>query len=200
MSAEVWAAFLLFAVVAVATPGPNNLLLLNAGLRQGLRKTLPFVIGINIGFSMLMLAIGFGLGRLFEQSLAIQMVLKILGTAYFLFLAFRLFRPAEAREQEEKPWRLGFWSGIAIQAVNPKAWVMCITTISLFLPRDWDIGTLGSMVGAFVVLGAPANIAWAGLGRSLRSILSDAKRLRLFNMSMAALLILSIAPVWIPRF
>lgn len=196
MSVEVWTAFAVFAFVAAATPGPNNLLLLTSGLRVGLWRTMPFIFGISVGFSALLVAVGYGLGQLFERFPAVQLAFKAVGTAYFLYLAWTLLRPSRARDAEDRR-DLGFWAGVAFQAVNPKAWLMCITAVALYLPQSWNAATLALMVATFVVLGLPANVAWAGIGRLLRSLVSNARRMRVFNAVMAALLVLSILPVWI---
>lgn len=196
-SVEFWLPFTVFAFVAAATPGPNNLLLLTSGLRVGLRRTLPFIVGIAVGFSTLIVATGFGLGQLFERFSILHLALKILGTAYFLFLAWTLLGPARTKDSAQgRP--LGFWAGLFFQAVNPKAWLMAITAIALYLPHPWTLATVALMAGIFVAVGVPANLAWAGAGQMMQSLVGNAERMRLFNIVMAVLLVLSILPVWIP--
>jgi len=196
MSLEILTAFAAFAFVSAATPGPNNLLLLGSGLRVGLWRTMPFVVGINFGFSVLLVSVGYGLGQLFERFPAAQLSLKIVGTGYFLYLAATLLRSGKT-ERKAHHRDLGFWSGAVFQVVNPKAWLMCITAVSLFLPDGWSAVTIAAMVATFVLLGLPANVAWAGVGQSLRALVSDERRMRAFNSVMAVLLVLSIVPVWI---
>jgi threonine/homoserine/homoserine lactone efflux protein len=197
-SLEIWAPFAVFAFVAAATPGPNNLLLLTSGLRVGLWRTVPFIIGISVGFSILLVATGYGLGRMFERFPLLHPALKILGTGYFLVLAWSLLRPGPARDGGGGR-HLGFWAGLVFQAVNPKAWLMAITAIALYLPQGWTPATIALMASVFVLVAFPANMAWAGAGQALRALVADAGRMRLFNMVMAALLVLSILPVWLPR-
>lgn len=190
-------AFAVFAFVSAATPGPNNLLLIGSGLRVGLWRTMPFVLGINFGFSVLLVSVGYGLGQMFERFPAAQLGLKIVGTAYFLYLAGALLRSGRA-EQKAGRSDLGFWSGAAFQLVNPKAWLMCITAVALFLPEGWSPAIIAAMVFTFALMGLPANIAWAGVGHSLRALVCDERRMRVFNAIMAVLLVLSIIPVWMP--
>ena len=197
MSFEVLIAVAVFAFVSAATPGPNNLLLLASGLRVGLWRTIPFVIGINLGFSILLASIGFGLGQLFEIFHAAQLILKIVGTGYFFYLAWTLLLKCSTKENTAAR-ELGFWGGAVFQIVNPKAWLMGITAISLFLPQNWTVATLATIVLIFMLLGLPASIAWAGIGQSLRSLVSDERRLRIFNSAMGILLALSIITVWMP--
>lgn len=196
MTLDLWAAFAIFTLVAVITPGPNNLLLLNSGLRLGVRASLPFILGISVGYCTLLIAMGFGLGQLFQQFPVLQLALRIGGTAYFLYLGWSLLMMDRVAEPAVKR-AVGFLGGITLQAINPKAWLMCMTAIALFLPSQWSVLTLVLMAAITVLLGMPANLAWASGGQLLRPLLNDARRMRLFNGAMAALLVLSILPVWI---
>lgn len=195
MTSELWFAFAIYAFVSAATPGPNNLLLLASGLRVGLWRTMPFVLGISVGFSALLIAVGYGLGQIFERFPIAQLTLRIVGTAYFLWLAWTLLSAGRAGKAGSDR-KLDFWAGVTFQAVNPKAWLMGITAISLYLPVGWGAATLALMVSTYIVLGMPANMAWAGAGQMLRAFVSDTRRMRIFNAVMAALLLLSILPVW----
>lgn len=192
------APFALFAFVSAATPGPNNLLLLTSGLRVGLWRSIPFILGISVGFSALLFATGYGLGQIFEGFPAVQLALKIVGSIYFVALAWTLVSSQETHIAGEGRG-LGFWTGVLFQAVNPKAWLMCITAIALFLPSTWTFATIAMMAGVFVVVGFPANMAWAGAGQLLKPLIADASRMRVFNIAMATLLVLSILTVWIPE-
>ena len=196
MSPDIWAAFAIFTLVAVITPGPNNLLLLTSGLRLGVRASLPFIFGISVGYCALLIAMGFGLGQLFQQFPLLQLALRIAGTAYFLYLGWTLLRPAQAAERPAGR-TMGFFGGITFQAINPKAWLMCMTAIALYLPSEWSVPTLVLMAAISVLLGIPANLVWASGGQLLRPLLNDVRRMRIFNGVMAALLILSILPVWV---
>jgi threonine/homoserine/homoserine lactone efflux protein len=197
MSVELWGAFALFAFVACATPGPNNLLILGSGLKVGLWRTVPFIAGVSAGFATLLLAVGYGLGQAFERYPTLQLTLKIVGTAYFLLLAWTLVRTRPGKDVAQGK-DLDFWAGAIFQAVNPKAWFMAITAMSLFLAPGWTFATLALMIVTFVAVGVPANLAWAGMGQILRPLVGSPDRMRVFNAVMAALLVVSILPVWIP--
>jgi len=197
MEPEIWLAFATFAFVSAATPGPNNIILFASGLRAGFLGALPFLAGIALGFGSLLIATGYGLGRLFETVPALQLTLKIVGSAYFLWLAYKLLNAKGARTDGEER-TFGVLSGALFQIVNPKAWVMTITAVSLYLPQDWTLWTLLLLVGTFWGLGLPANACWAGAGQLLAQLLSDPRRMRLVNAVMAVLLALSIIPVWAP--
>lgn len=198
MGLDALAPFAIFAFVSAATPGPNNLLLLTSGIRVGLWRSIPFIVGISVGFSALLVATGYGLGQVFESFPAVQLALKIVGSIYFVALAWTLVSSQETHTADQGRG-LGFWTGVLFQAVNPKAWLMCITAIALFLPSTWTFATIAMMAGVFVVVGFPANMAWAGAGQLLKPLIADASRMRVFNIAMATLLVLSILTVWIPE-
>ena len=194
------APFALFAFVSAATPGQNNLLLLTSGLRVGLWRSIPFIVGISVGFSALLFATGYGLGQIFESFPAVQLALKVLGSIYFVALAWTLVSSQETHTAGEGRG-LGFWTGVLFQAVNPKAWLMCITAIALFLPSTWTFATIAMMAGVFVVVGfSGANMAWAGAGQLLKPLIAGRVGACAFSTSaMATLLVLSILTVWIPE-
>ncbi len=196
MPIELIVAYTIFAFVGAATPGPNNFLLLASGIRAGFRRTLPFVFGISLGFATLLGLIGAGLGQLFLRFPQAQLALKVLGTAYFLWLAWKIVTAPAARDDDKRPL-MGFWTGAAFQYVNPKAWLVCITAVSLYLPVDSGYGALALLVVIAIAVGMPANLAWAGAGQGMRRFIASPVYLRRFNLIMAALLILSIIPVWL---
>lgn len=99
MSPELLLAFAVFAFVSAATPGPDSLRLLGSGRRVGLWRTMPIVLGINFGLSVLLVSVGYGLGQMFERFPAAQLGLKIAGAAYFLYLAAALPRSGRTAQK-----------------------------------------------------------------------------------------------------
>jgi threonine/homoserine/homoserine lactone efflux protein len=196
MTLDLWLAFALFAFVGAGTPGPNNLILLASGLQVGVRRTLPFVVGINLGFSGLLVAAGLGLAQLFIAVPEAQLGLQLAGTAYMLWLALGLLR-AGGEVGGGSQALFGVWRGAAFQFVNPKAWILAIAAISIYLPVQAGPAALALMCVTVWLVGSPANIAWAWAGQRLQALLGSPRRLRLFNGVMAALLVLSILPVWL---
>jgi threonine/homoserine/homoserine lactone efflux protein len=196
MPVELIAAFVVFAFVGAATPGPNNFLLLASGIRAGFRRTLPFVFGISVGFATLLALVGAGLGQLFLRFPQVQLALKVLGTAYFFWLAWKIVTAPAPRDDDTRPL-MGFWTGAAFQYVNPKAWLICITAVSLYLPSGSGYEPLLVLVVLAIAVGMPANLAWAGAGQGMRRFITSPIYLRRFNLVMAALLVLSIIPVWL---
>lgn len=195
MSLEIFLALLAFAFVASATPGPNNLMLLSSGVTFGFRRTIPHMLGIGIGFVLLLLAVGAGLGALLAAVPALHLALKIAGGLYLCYLAYRIATSGapDAEDSDAKP--LGFWGAVAFQWVNPKGWVMAVTAMAAYTdPGNYWL-TMLIVAGAFGLVNLPSVSIWAGLGVMLRNWLSDPVRLRVFNITMAVLLVLSLWPM-----
>ena len=120
-----------FAFASSITPGPNNVLLAASGLTFGFRRTLPLVLGIEVGFLLLLLAVAVGLGAIFERLPWLQLALRVVGVTYLLYLAWSLWRSsATGGATLDRP--LGFAWGAMFQLVNPKAWMMAITMATAF--------------------------------------------------------------------
>ena len=92
VSQQLLVAFVVFAVVGLYTPGPNNVMLLASGLNFGLRRTLPHISGVALGFAFLVAVVGFGLGAVFDAYPLLQSVLKYGGAAYLVYLAVVIAR------------------------------------------------------------------------------------------------------------
>ena len=127
------AALVPLAFVASITPGPNNLMLLASGMNHGARRSMPHLAGVSIGFTFLLFLVALGLGTIFERFAAVELALKITGSAYLLLLAWRIFTTdtVNAADGDAKP--LTFLEAAAFQWVNPKAWVMGTTATSTLL-------------------------------------------------------------------
>lgn len=194
MSFAVLTALLSFAFVTTVTPGPNNLMLMASGANFGFRRTMPHMLGIVGGVSVMTLLVGGGLMALFDAVPALNLVLKVLSVGYLLWLAVKIATaaPLEDRAADGRP--MTFLQAAAFQWVNPKAWAMCLSAITLYAP-DRSLLSVAVVAGAFAFVCFPAISVWAWLGTMVRQWLSNATRLRIFNITMAALLIASLYPV-----
>ncbi len=196
MSADVFLALLAFAFVTSVTPGPNNLMLLSSGVTFGFRRTIPHMLGIGVGFVVLLLAVGAGLGGLLATLPWLYTALKIAGGLYLLYLAWRIATSGALGTTAGTGARpIGFFTAAAFQWVNPKAWVMAVTAMTAYTDPRWYVPTMLLVAAVFGLVNAPTVSTWAGLGSVLRTWLSDARRLRLFNVVMALLLVLSLWPL-----
>ncbi|MBB3217939.1 threonine/homoserine/homoserine lactone efflux protein [Ochrobactrum sp. RC6B] len=197
MSIEIFLALLVFAFVSSVTPGPNNLMLLASGVNFGFRRTIPHMLGIGVGFFVLLLAVGFGLGALIETVPSFYTALKFAGGAYMLYLAWKIAMSrsiGEARHRD-KSVPMTFLQAAAFQWVNPKAWVMAVTGIATYATHDNYYVAVLLVSTAFAIVNLPSVSVWAGFGTLLRNWLSDPARLKWFNLVMALLLVLSLWPM-----
>lgn len=191
----------MFGMVSSITPGPNNTMMLASGVNFGVLRSLPHLLGITIGFCVLVLATGLGLHAVFELWPVLQTLLRYGGGAYLLWLAWKLTTAGPPTGSGVAPGRpLGFWGAAAFQWVNPKAWVMALGAVSTFLPGGSaaGVGALLTLVAIFGLVNAPCVFCWLAFGNGMRSLLQRPAWLRTFNLVCAALLVASVWPMLAP--
>jgi threonine/homoserine/homoserine lactone efflux protein len=191
-------AFATMAFVSSITPGPNNLMLMASGLNHGLRRTLPHLLGVNLGFLVLCLAVALGLAEIFVRMPAVQSGLKWLGAGYLCWLAWRIASAPPAADPAAPKGRsrpLGFVGAAAFQWVNPKAWVMALGAFTAYVPAGVGFSTLLAFALLFAVVNAPCIVAWTMFGVRLRHWLRRPALQRAFNRTMGALLVASLWPM-----
>lgn len=196
MTAALLLAFIGFAFVSSITPGPNNTMLLASGVNYGFRRTLPHIAGISLGCMVMLLLVGLGLGQVFAALPQLYGVLRYAGAAYLLWLAWKIATAGAMTAHESEGGRpLTFWQAAAFQWVNPKAWILVVGAASTYAPRE-DFGR--NVIVLAILLGlvnAPSICVWAGFGTALGPFLSHPRRVRVFNVTMALLLVLSLLPM-----
>ena len=171
------------------TPGPNNVMLTASGANFGFRRTVPHMLGISAGCAVQLIAVCAGLGALFTRWPVLQTLLQWVGAAYLLWLGWKLFRSGEVAEGLT-PQPITFWQAAAFQFVNPKAWVMSLSAVSLFMPRDMGIVPATTyLLGLMLLINLPCIGVWALFGSSLRGLLKRPTARLAFNASMAVALV-----------
>jgi threonine/homoserine/homoserine lactone efflux protein len=196
MTYETMLAIGLFSLVGSVTPGPSNFMLLASGTNFGFWRTVPQILGITIGFSSVLLAVGFGLGTLISAYPPLGLSLKIVGGAYLLYLAWRIGMsrtPSSGDADAARP--LTFLESAAFQWVNPKAWIAALTAMAAYANAENPF--LSVMLTTFVIaiVNLPAVSIWAGFGVMLRRFLSDPAKLKWFNITMGLLLAATLWPL-----
>ncbi len=186
----------LYMISMTLTPGPNNVMLTASGANYGFRRTLPHMFGILGGCFLLFAGIALGLGLLFERYPPVQLALRLAGSAYLLYLAWRIATappPDLRRRGEGRPFT--FWQAAAFQFANPKAWVMGLALMAGFLPAGGDTLRNALLLAGFAELVAlPCIALWAGFGVAIGRWLNTPRAWRLFNGLMGAL---TAACVWL---
>jgi threonine/homoserine/homoserine lactone efflux protein len=197
MSNSLLLAFVMFAVVMFFTPGPNNIMLLSSGLTYGLRRTVPHIMGITVGFAFMVGAVGVGLGTVFIAYPVLQTILKYAGVAYLIYLAavIAMSKPVEPDQQKGRG-PMTFWGAAMFQWVNAKGWVMVIGTITAYAAIAAFPLNIVIQVVLSLILGAVSCTTWALFGTALRPLLTSPAAVRAFNIVMALLLLASLYPVF----
>lgn len=196
MSQQLFYAFLVFAVVMFFTPGPNNIMLLASGLNFGFRRTLPHIAGVAFGFAFMVGVTGIGLGAVFTSIPVLQTILKYGGAAYLVYLAIAIARsgpPDPGAAETRRP--MTFLGAALFQWVNVKGWVMAIGTITAYAAvasYPWNVFV---QVAVSVAMGGVSSVAWTLSGSALQSLVKSPRAVRVFNITMAVLLIGSLYPV-----
>ncbi|MFC0681264.1 LysE family translocator [Lysobacter korlensis] len=184
--------------VMAITPGPNNVLLADSGLRFGLRNTVPLILGVQTGVLVQNLLVGAGLGAVFVAHPAVQVGLKVAGTLYVLWMVWRSWSSSGLAERSsDRP--VGFVAAAAFQLVNPKSWLASTASVSAFLHADRvDLAMIVLLALVAMLVGTPCNVLWAVLGLTLKRLLSTPRALVAVNRMLAALLAMTAGLFWLP--
>lgn len=186
-----------FAFVSSITPGPNNIMLASSGIWFGFRRSIPHMLGITIGFGVLLAICAAGIGTLVMAVPALQTVLKVAGSGYLLYLAWQMRAMNFDREAEQVHRPMGFTAAAVFQFANPKAWIMAITGGSAFLPNLAPVSlAIGVYCLVFCTVNLPCISVWAGAGALLRRFLADPVWQKVFCGVMIVLTAYSALAIW----
>lgn len=188
--------FFLFVVSAAFTPGPNNIMIMSSGLNHGVRASLAHLMGICFGVPTMFLAVGFGLGVVFERYTFVHQAIQLVGIMYLIYLAWLIANTAPSSLNTDRAKPLTFVQAALFQWVNPKAWIMGTSAIAAYTTVGADLNIQIMMIALvfFVVAFASAGV-WMVFGASLKRFLSKARYQRVFNWVMALLLLASVVPI-----
>jgi threonine/homoserine/homoserine lactone efflux protein len=189
-----------FAVATSVTPGPNNVMITASGANFGFARSLPHMLGIGIGFMAMIVGVGLGLGGMFEALPFLHGLLRYVGAAYLLYLAYRIATaaPAAAEGARTAGRPLTFLQAAAFQWVNPKGWMMAVGALTAYTTVGGDF-LLETVVIALVfgAIGLPSVAMWAMVGVGIGRLLRAPRALRVFNIAMALLLVASLVPLFL---
>lgn len=197
MTYELLAALFAFAFATVITPGPNNLMLMASGANFGFRRTVPHMLGIAIGMPAMVVVVGLGIMQIFELWPVSLTVLKGLSVLYLLYLAWKIAHAAPPDQAETTASPLTFVQSAAFQWINPKAWTMALTAITLYAASR-DLAAILTVAGMYVLVSCVSTTGWTALGQQIRRVLKNPSHLRAFNVAMALLLVATLIPVLWP--
>ena len=197
MTQDQLAALITFAFVTSVTPGPNNLMLMASGANFGIARTVPHMLGVSIGFVVMCFLVGLGLAGVILTVPLAATALKLASVIYMLWLAWKIAHAAPPAEGQAAGKPMTFVQAAAFQWVNPKAWAMALSAVTVYAP-DRSLASLGLVAAVFGLINLPSVSVWTVLGQQMRRLLTNPARLRAFNLTMALLLVASLWPVLVP--
>jgi len=189
--------YIIYASLMSITPGPNNLMLFSYGKAYGLNDSRNIILGIFLGFFLMLCSAGYGIAKIITSNPMAGLVLKIIGSLWMLYLAFVL-RKLSVEVEPDKRVTIGFGEAFFMQFINLKAWVMAITGASAFLPQSNNIH-LNVFVYAisFGLVGFPCMIIWLKMGDVIAKIVKSEKASQMLGYTMFSLMIVSIVTIWL---
>ncbi len=169
------------------TPGPNNLIALTTGVNYGFKRALPFTFGVVVGFNMLLATVGFGIGGIIAENAQVMEILSYVGIGFICFIGYKIATaPTEIKDAGDS--NPGFFHGLILQWVNPKAWTACLGGIAAFnIAGDARAILMYMVISIFVVLFCVG--VWAYAGSKITRFLKDEQNHKRFNWIMGGSLI-----------
>jgi threonine/homoserine/homoserine lactone efflux protein len=185
-----------FAIAASITPGPNNVMVTANAARFGLAATVPHMLGIAVGFALMIILVGLGVGE--ALTLApwwVSAAMRWGALAWLLVMAWGIATaPPPGKLGEGRPF--GFFAAMLFQWVNPKAWLLALSIATAWVRPEGSALSQLLVIGAvFVVVNAPCALPWALLGTGAARLFTSPAVLRRFNVAMAVLLVASMLPL-----
>ena len=196
MPLDVFLALVSFAFVMAFTPGPNNIMLTASGVNFGFVRSIPHMAGVVIGFVILLVVSGGGLGAILVSFPSIQTALKVVGAVYMLWLAWKIANAHGGQDRTNLNARpLTFLQAAAFQWVNPKGVIIAFGAVALYVRPERAFLDLLILLIVFGLATLLSTVTWSSFGVALSRVLRDERRARVFNIVMALLLVASIVPM-----
>ena len=178
------------------TPGPNNAVASYSGFNFGIKKTIPSILGVWLGYTVLVILTNFVLISTFIKYPIIQEVIRFLGTVFLFYLAYKIsFPKSSAEDKKENPVK--FIDTFVFQFLNPKGLMAAITLISKFVIEDDYLMSSLTVIIVCSLTALTSITAWAFLGKFLRNFATNNNFIKRFNYAMSLLLIVCIIGFYI---
>lgn len=195
---EFWLPTALFALATSASPGPVNIVAASSGINFGLLRTLPQVLGATVGFSSLLVAMGLGMHVLVTSLPIVHLLLKVLGSLFLAYLAWKLWRASGSAAEVAIQKPLSMLDGMIAQWVNPKAWIVAASGIAAYTyPGEAYGASVIAMSIVFLLVCFPSVGAWALFGATTRKLLKTERAIKRLNAVMSVLLLASIGTLFL---
>lgn len=188
-----------FLWVAAITPGPNNTLLTASGANYGFVRSLPLMIGIMLGMQCILVLVAFGVGSLILLYPALHLILKIAGSVYLLWLAWKIGTAKYERLETDAapPSPVPFWQGGLLQVINPKAWLMALGAVASFsLAGTAYLHSVALISVGIALVNIVAGVIWIAFGSLIGLFLRSRRSWAIFNVSMGVLTAACVLLIW----
>jgi len=180
-----------FSLAMSITPGPVpvNMIILSSGINYGVKKTIPYVSGATVGFTLLLLFIGFGFSQFINAYPFFLTYLAIVGSLYIIYIGYKIASSKPELEISKKDVPK-FYEGFLLQWINPKAWIACVSGASIFSSTESNNSFLTFTIIYFIVCYISLGI-WAMLGDKVSYLLKNHFHIRVFNFIMGLILMIT---------
>jgi threonine/homoserine/homoserine lactone efflux protein len=186
-----------FAFVGSASPGPNNTILWASGMQFGFRRTVPHVAGTALGIGTLVLGVAAGIGAFLDAVPSAEVALKILGSAYLLYVSYRVLGGG-VLGQADVARPLSLRQAIVFQCLNPKAWIFALAAIGAFSPAEGSRPAGAALLtGILMVVVTASSALWAIGGVAIGRVVESDRVRRGIQITLGALVVASVALIWI---
>jgi threonine/homoserine/homoserine lactone efflux protein len=185
------------ALVASITPGPNNAMLAASGANYGLRRSIPHVIGIALGFALMIFLIGLFLGEVFQRSVVLREILRWAAAGLLVYVAWKIATARGLGTESAATKPFSFLQAASFQWVNPKGWAMGTAITAQFVNADAALQSALLIALVFVVVAATSSACWLLLGHAIGRLLKTSNNLLWFNRAMAAIILLCLVLLFI---
>jgi threonine/homoserine/homoserine lactone efflux protein len=183
----------LFGIATSFSPGPNNIMTSYTAFNFGIKKTIPTMLGVITGWTLLIILLQLGSASIFQKYQIIQTIIKVLGSIYLIYIAHKLSFGGQTKEKKIDPKPVTFINTFFFQFVNPKSIIVGLTSISLFIDtennylRDSVILTI-----LWFLMAVISQTGWCLMGKYMRIFATSDKFVKNFNYSMSFLLIVCV--------
>ena len=187
----------LFWFVTAYTPGPNNVVASYSGFNFGVKKTIPHILGVTLGFTSLVIFLSVGLINIFKLFPLIQIIIKYLGTLFLIYLAYKIAF-SKTSDDTIKEYPVKFIETFLFQYLNPKGVTVAIIVVSTYVELGENYLNYATQVILLAFLFSITSITlWTLIGKFLRKFATNDKFIKYFNYVMSSLLLLSIITFYI---
>lgn len=186
-------------IVMTWTPGPNNAMLAASGANYGLRRTIPHILGVALGFPLMLFCIAMGLGEVYARAPILAELLRWAGAALLIWVAWKIYNTRAPGTDGAVSRPFTFLQAAGFQWINPKAWAMSIGLVAQFVTGQNRATEALICGGISVMVGLASSLSWASVGVVIQRILGTPRRLRIFNTVMAAMILGCISFLFLDR-